>query len=202
MSEKNPHEWFQRGMKGEKPASPKPPPADELDENAPIEIDLEALAAAEAVSEAEEAAEEPQLPEGAPRYLSDEGPPADAQPLPGEAVTKAQLDGLADRLEDLITEYCRHGVRIGVSLSSTRILEILDRVLTAAGGEVHPSLTEGSAEDFFAEGLYEELIDQPANIFDPVKYSDGNTYWVPISGEVWRDSVSRLRSRIQDEGES
>jgi len=207
MSETSPHDWFKRGLASDTPA-PRPAPApdakpDELDENAPIPIDLEALAAAGTLDAvAAEEAEELKLPEGVPTHLSEKGPPADAKPLPSEPVTQQQLEAIADRLEDMITEYCRHGVRIGISLSSQALIATLDRVLAATDGDLQAALEEGSAEAFFAEGLYEELIDQPNNIFDPIQYSDGNTYWMPISTEVWRDSVLRLKARVEDESES
>ena len=53
--------------------------------------------------------------------------------------------------------------------------------------------SDGTVEGFFFTGLFDEMMQQPSNIFDEVTDARGVSYYVPLTAETWIRCLETLR---------
>jgi hypothetical protein len=73
----------------------------------------------------------------------------------------------------------------------------VEAAIQEASGKPSPWPDGADARTFFIHGLYDELIQQPSNIFETKLFPDGSTRYVPIGRAVWKACLERLRDRLK-----
>jgi hypothetical protein len=122
--------------------------------------------------------------------LSTEGSP---NPLP--APNLDQIERVVEKVEDMMATYLEGGSKLGLSLDTPQVLEVIDRALAESEGRGNADFGS-DVSGFHMGGLYEELIQQPSNIFEQVTREDGTQEYVPLSVPLWQACLARLREKV------
>ncbi|MDX6765935.1 MAG: hypothetical protein SFU85_04010 [Candidatus Methylacidiphilales bacterium] len=114
---------------------------------------------------------------------------------PGEP-NLAQIERVVEKVEDVMATYLEGGEKLGLSLDTGQVLEVIDRALEEAEGRGNTDFGS-DVSGFHMSGLYEELIQQPSNIFEQITLEDGEKTFVPLSPALWKACLGRLRARVE-----
>ena len=110
-----------------------------------------------------------------------------------------EIKTLVLRLEKVIREYVQPAHKMGLTISAKDIFEVLDLVATKAADKKVELPWQDTAQGFFLAGLYEELIQQPSTIFSQITDAHGDTFYVPLSREIWQTCLKGLRDHLAAE---
>jgi hypothetical protein len=118
-------------------------------------------------------------------------------PDPAEGKTpEAQLDVLVKRMEDFISTYLAQAEKMEIEIHSSQILDLVDRALLKVQ-KIESSLAyEKTVTGYFLEGMLEDLIQQPENIFEQVTTPEGESVYAPLSDAVWISCLKKLRQNL------
>ena len=111
-----------------------------------------------------------------------------------------QIAAVVAKLQVVIADYLESGKPIGIALNPVEILSAIEAAIAEAEGQPSPWPDGGEARAFFVHGLYDELIQQPSNIFETKLFPDGSERYIPISRATWKACLMRLRERIVEGG--
>lgn len=127
--------------------------------------------------------------------LESEGTRALAEMIghPPTPATPQQIRGIVKRLQVLLGEAMEQGERVGVEVTPPKLARVCDELLTEARHPGYRPVHDGSVEGFFFAGVFEDLVQQPSNIFDEVMGADGKAYYVPLTVETWVQCLETLR---------
>jgi hypothetical protein len=114
------------------------------------------------------------------------------------AVDKSQISEVVKKLQVVIADYLEGGHDIDIRLTPLEIISAVEAAIQEASGKPSPWPDGADARTFFIHGLYDELIQQPSNIFETKLFPDGSTRYVPIARAVWKACLERLRDRLAD----
>jgi hypothetical protein len=137
-------------------------------------------------SDPESSVAEPRESEGARALANITGTP----PKPA---TPQQIRGIVKRLQVLLGEAMEQGDRVGVEVTPPKLARVCDELLHEARHPGYRPRHDGSVEGFFFAGVFEDLAQQPSNIFDEVTGADGKAYHVPLTVETWIQCLETLR---------
>lgn len=111
----------------------------------------------------------------------------------------AQIERVVEKVEDMMATYLEGGTKLGLFLDTPQVLEVIDRAIAESEGRGNPDFGS-DVSGFHMGGLYEELIQQPSNIFEQVTKEEGGTEYVPLSVPLWQACLARLRAKVADLG--
>lgn len=134
-------------------------------------------------------------------------PPEPAPPLRTERELKRLIDGrgpldlrevdaIVRKLQVVMADYLESGKALNIRLTAVEILSAIDAAQAEARGTPSPWPDGADARTFFLHGLYDEIIQQPSNIFETRVFPDGSTRFVPVSRGMWKACLDRLREGI------
>ena len=107
--------------------------------------------------------------------------------------TPQQIRSIVKRLQVLLGEAMEQGERVGVEVTPPKLARVCDELLHEAHHPGYRPRHDGSVEGFFLAGVFEDLVQQPSNIFDEVIGADGKAYYVPLTAETWIQCLETLR---------
>lgn len=105
-------------------------------------------------------------------------------PPPATPAASTDLVATVRRLTQICADYLASAPRLGLQPTPAHLLRIVDAALAEATDGPPPTWGE-DVEGYFLQGLYEELIQQPANLFTGTRLLHGEEVPVPISRENW-----------------
>ncbi len=112
---------------------------------------------------------------------------------PPTPATPQQIRGIVKRLQVLLGESMEQGGHLGVDVTPAKLARVCDELLHEARHPGYRPRHDGSVEGFFFAGVFEDLVQQPSNIFDEVTGIDGKAYYVPLTVETWIQCLETLR---------
>lgn len=117
----------------------------------------------------------------------------------GEAdVDEAQMDEVVKKVQVVMADYLESGRGLGMKLTCVEVLSAIQAAIEEAEGNPSAWPDGADARAFFVHGLYDELVQQPSNIFETKLFPDGSTRYVPISRAAWKACLERLKRRLED----
>ncbi len=117
----------------------------------------------------------------------------------GKADTTQMGDVLA-KLSVVMADYLEGGRHIDIVLNPVEILSAVEAAIHEADGQPSPWPDGADARTFFIHGLYDEIIQQPSNIFETKIFPDGSERYIPIAKALWKACLERLREQIISSG--
>lgn len=109
---------------------------------------------------------------------------------------EAAAEAVAARVRMAMADYLESGRPLGLVLKPVEIVSAIDAALKEAAGVPSP-LPEGeNARVFFLHGLYEEIVQQPSNLFETRIFPDGSERYVPMGRAVWRAGLEKVKAGI------
>ncbi|MEN3942253.1 hypothetical protein WJU23_13225 [Prosthecobacter sp. SYSU 5D2] len=111
-----------------------------------------------------------------------------------------QIQAVVSKLQVVIADYLDSGKPLKITLNPIEILSALDAAIQEAAGHPSPWPDGADARTFFIHGLYDEIIQQPSNIFETRLFPDGSERYVPVSKSAWKACLELLRQRIVEKG--
>lgn len=121
-------------------------------------------------------------------------PPSEAPPKSTPA-SSVDLVAVVRRLTEVCADTLATAPRLGLQPTPAHLLRIVDAALAEAADCPLPAWGE-DIEGYFLQGLYEELIQQPANLFTGTRLLHGEEVPVPISLENWIECLRVFRAAI------
>lgn len=118
-------------------------------------------------------------------------------PNPKTPPDLAQIERVVEKVEDMMATYLEGGGKLGLSLETEQVLAVIDRALEEAEGRGNADFG-ADVSGFHMSGLYEELIQQPSNIFEQVTRESGEKEYVPLSVPLWQACLVRLRAKVAE----
>ncbi len=113
----------------------------------------------------------------------------------GKADTTQLADVLA-KLSVVMADYLEGGRHLDIVLNPVEILSAVEAAIHEAEGQPSPWPDGADARTFFIHGLYDEIIQQPSNIFETKIFPDGSERYIPIAKATWKACLERLREKI------
>lgn len=113
-----------------------------------------------------------------------------------------QTQGVVKKLQVVIADYLESGKPLKLTLNPIEILSALEAAIEEAQGRPSPWPDGADARAFFIHGLYDEIIQQPSNIFETRFFPDGSERYVPVSRATWKACLESLRTKIIEAGKN
>lgn len=111
-------------------------------------------------------------------------------------VDTTQLSSVVHKLSVVMADYLENGKAIDIVLNPVEILSAIDAAIRESEGLPSPWPDGADARTFFIHGLYDELIQQPSNIFETRLFPDGTARYIPIARATWKACLEKLRHQI------
>lgn len=111
-----------------------------------------------------------------------------------------QIGTVVSKLQVVIADYLDSGKPLKITLSAFEILSAVEAAIQEAVGHPSPWPDGADARTFFVHGLYDEIIQQPSNIFETKRFPDGTERYIPISRATWKACLEHLREQIIEGG--
>jgi hypothetical protein len=112
------------------------------------------------------------------------------------AADTREISAVVSKLHVVIADYLESGRPLEINLSAIEVLSAVKAAILEAGGQPSPWPDGADARTFFVHGLYDEIIQQPSNIFETKLFPDGTERYIPISRNTWKACLERLRDQI------
>lgn len=112
------------------------------------------------------------------------------------AADTRQIHAVVSKLHVVIADYLDSGKPLKITLNAVEILSAIEAAIQEAGGQPSPWPDGADARAFFLHGLYDELVQQPSNIFETKLFPDGTERYIPVSRSTWKACLERLRGQI------
>ena len=96
-----------------------------------------------------------------------------------------------------MTNHLEGARRIPHPLTIEQVIAVIDALRAEAAGTSRPvAFSDGEVAFYLMDGLYEELLGEPSNIFysTPV---EGGTRFEPLRKDFWLACLESLRQRIE-----
>lgn len=116
------------------------------------------------------------------------------------AADTREISAVVSKLHVVIADYLDSGKPLKITLSAIEILSAVEAAIREASGQPSPWPDGADARTFFVHGLYDEIIQQPRNIFENKLFPDGTERYIPISRSTWKACLERLRDQIIEGG--
>ncbi len=107
-----------------------------------------------------------------------------------------EVDAIVRKLQVVMADYLESGRTLNIRLTAVEILSAIEAALAEARGTPTPWPDGADARTFFLHGLYDEIIQQPSNIFETRVFPDGSSRYVPVSKAVWKACLEKLQKSI------
>jgi hypothetical protein len=116
------------------------------------------------------------------------------------AADTRQIAAVLSKLHVVIADYLESGKPSKITLNVIEILSAIEAAMRESEGQPSPWPDGADARTFFIHGLYDDLIQQPSNIFETKLFPDGTERYIPISRATWKACLERLREQIVEAG--
>lgn len=113
-----------------------------------------------------------------------------------------QIAAVITRLQTVIADYLQSGASLQIKLNPVEILSAIAAAIREAEGRPSPWPDGADARTFFLHGLYDELVQQPSNIFETKVFPDGTERYLPINRSTWKACLETLHSQIVASGKA
>ncbi len=123
------------------------------------------------------------------------GLPPSEPPPKSKPASSADFVAAVRRLTQVCADYLASAPRLGLQPTPAHLLRIVDAAL-AEVSDGPPTTWGEDVEGYFLQGLYEELIQQPANLYTGTRLLNGQEVPVPISLENWFECLRVFRAAI------
>ncbi len=111
---------------------------------------------------------------------------------------RADLARIVRRLEAIVTNHLEGARRIHHPLTLAQIIAIIDALRAEATGTSRPvAFSDGEVAFYLMDGLYEELLGEPSNIFYATSVAAGGTRFEPLQRDFWLACLEALRQRME-----
>ncbi len=111
---------------------------------------------------------------------------------------RTEIARIVRRLEAIVTNHLEGARRIGHPLTLEQVFAIIDALRAEAGGLTRPvAFSNGEIAFYLMDGLYEELLGEPSNIFSSTEVAAGVTRFEPLPRDFWLTCLGALRQRLQ-----
>ena len=107
-----------------------------------------------------------------------------------------QIPAIVNKLQSVIANYMRGLAGGEFQISSEDILQATARALEEANGKPWPYPDGQDAHTFIVHGLYEEIVQQPSNIFETRLFPDGTERYIPIGKGMWQACLKALHQKV------
>jgi hypothetical protein len=108
-------------------------------------------------------------------------------------VSDAQMIPIIKKLRAVFLNAVSEAQACGMKLAPQHCMRVIDEALLESINSAHIASFPQDVEGAYMLSLYEELIQQPSNIFDTVTRDDGRQYYVALSPALWRRCLERLK---------
>ena len=111
---------------------------------------------------------------------------------------REEIARIVRRLEAIVINHLEGARRIGHPLNLEQVVAIIDALRAEASGTNHPvAFSDGVVTFYLMDGLYEELLGEPSNIFQTTRTPDGATRFEPLQRGFWLACLESLRQRME-----
>ena len=111
---------------------------------------------------------------------------------------RPEIARIVRRLEAIITNHLEGARRVQHPLALEQVVTIIDALRAEARGETRPVAFSNSEVTFYLmDGLYEELLGEPSNIFYAPPVTEGVTRFEPLQRDFWLACLEALRHRLE-----
>ena len=124
------------------------------------------------------------------------GLPLSEAPAAQPPVASADLIATVRRLTEICADHLATAPRLGLQPTPDLLLRAVHAALTEAIDGPLPDWKQDDIEGYFLQGLYEELIQQPANLFTGTRLLHGEEVPVPISAVNWIECLRVFHAAI------
>ena len=101
-------------------------------------------------------------------------------------------------MEAIVTNHLENARRIGYPLTFDQVIAIIDALRAEAEGSQRPvAFSDGEVIFYLMDGLYEELLCEPSNIFSLTSVAEGVVRFEPMQREFWLLCLQALRHRLE-----
>ena len=118
-----------------------------------------------------------------------------AQPSPAER--RKEITRIVRRLEAIVTNHLEGARRSHHPLTLDQIVAVIDALRAEATGDTRPVPFSNDEVSFYLmDGLYEELLGEPSNIFSVTPVAEGVTRLEPLQQDFWLECLEALHRRL------
>lgn len=107
-----------------------------------------------------------------------------------------QIPAIVNKLQSVIANYMRGLAGGEFQINAEDILQATNQALAESDGTPWPYPEGENAHAFIVHGLYEEIVQQPSNIFETRIFPDGSERYIPIGKGMWKACLHALRKKI------
>ena len=123
-------------------------------------------------------------------------PSPGSEPLPAKQ-QRVEIARIVRRLEAIVINHLEGARRIHYPLSLEQVLAIIDALQAEAEGKSRPvAFSNGEVMFYLMDGLYEELLGEPSNIFLSTPLAEGGIRFEPLQRDFWLVCLEGLRQRM------
>ena len=110
---------------------------------------------------------------------------------------RTEIARIVRRLEAITTNHTEAARRIGHPLTLEQVIAVIDALRAEAEGKSRPvAFSDGEVMFYLMDGLYEELLGEPSNIFLTTRVSEAATRFEPLPRDLWLMCLAALRLRM------
>ena len=111
---------------------------------------------------------------------------------------RTEIARIVRRLEAIVTNHLEAARRIGHPLTLEQVIAIIDALRAEAEGKNRPvAFSDGEVTFYLMDGLYEERLGEPSNIFFSTQVAEGVTRFEPLQRDFWLACLGALHERMQ-----
>ena len=104
-------------------------------------------------------------------------------------------------MEAIVLYHLEGARRIHHPLTLEQVLAVIAALRAEAEGRTRPAAFSDSEVAFYLmDGLYEELLGEPSNIFSVKEVAQGITRFEPLQRDFWLACLDALRQRMERVG--
>ena len=116
---------------------------------------------------------------------------------PSSAERRKEITRIVRRLEAIVTNHLEGARRSHHPLTLDQIVAVIDALRAEATGDTRPVPFSNDEVSFYLmDGLYEELLGEPSNIFSVTPVAEGVTRFEPLQRDFWLECLEALRRRL------
>lgn len=109
-----------------------------------------------------------------------------------------EIQSVVRKMQVVIADYLESGKALKITLRPVEILSAIEAALEEADGRPSPWPDGADVRTFFIHGLYDEIVQQPSNIFETRLFPDGSERYVPVSKAAWKACLQEIRDRLRE----
>lgn len=123
--------------------------------------------------------------------------PASPARLPPKEQRK-EIARIVRRLQAIVTTHLETARRLEHPLTVSQVIAVIEALRAEALGTDRPArFSDGEVTFYLMDGLYEELLGEPSNIFYSTPVAEGVTRFEPLPRELWLACLEALRAQIE-----